>query len=82
MVLIIRKLEEKKAARIETGLTKFASKDLLYFGTGWETLAKRRTNRKLTIFYKIHNKLCLPYLFNCLPPVTSDVNHYRQSKLK
>ena len=32
-------------------------------------------NRKLTIFYKIHNKLCPPYLFNCLPPVTSDVNN-------
>jgi hypothetical protein len=33
-------------------------------------------NRKLTIFYKIHNKLCPPYLFYCLPPVTSDVNNY------
>jgi len=33
-------------------------------------------NHKLTIFYKIHNKLCPPYLFNCLPPVTSDVNNY------
>ena len=33
-------------------------------------------NRKLTIFYKIHNKLCPPYLFNCLPPMTSDVNNH------
>ena len=55
---------------------KFASKDSLYFETGWETLANRRKNSKLTIFYKIHNKLCPPYLFNCLPPVTSDVNNY------
>jgi hypothetical protein len=57
-------------------LTKFASKDSLYFETGWEILANRRENRKLTIFYKIHSKLCPPYLFNCLPPVTSDVNNY------
>ena len=35
-----------------------------------------RETRKLTTFYKIHNKLCPPYLFNCLPPVTSDVNSY------
>jgi hypothetical protein len=44
--------------------TKFASKDSLYFETGWETLANRRETRKLTTFYKIHNKLCPPYLLN------------------
>jgi hypothetical protein len=68
-------LFQLEAARIVTGLTKFASKDSLYFETGWEALANRRKNRKLTILYKIHNKLCPPYLFNCLPPVTSDVNN-------
>jgi hypothetical protein len=74
----IEKLEKIQlgAARIVTGLTKFASKDSLYFETGWETLANRRETRKLTTFYKIHNNLCPPYLFNCLPPVTSDVNSY------
>jgi hypothetical protein len=65
-----------EAARIVTGRTTFASKDSLYFETGWETLANRRKNRKLTIFYKIDNKLCPPYLINCLPPVTSDVSNY------
>ena len=65
-----------EAARIVTGLTKFASKDSLYFETGWETLANRRETHKLITFYKIHNKLCPPYSFNCLPPVTSDVNSY------
>jgi hypothetical protein len=28
------------------------------------------------MFYKIHSKLCPPYVFNCLPPVTSDANNY------
>jgi hypothetical protein len=41
-----------------------SSKDSLYFETGWETLVNRRETRKLTTFYKIHNKLCPPYLFN------------------
>ena len=30
---------------------KFASKDSLYFETGWETLANRRETRKLTTFF-------------------------------
>jgi hypothetical protein len=56
----IEKLEkiQLEAARIVTGLTKFASKDSLYFETEWETLANRRETRKLTTFYK----LCPPYL--------------------
>jgi hypothetical protein len=37
-----------EAARIVTGVTKFASKDSLYFETGWETLANRRENRQIT----------------------------------
>jgi hypothetical protein len=47
----IEKLEkiQLEAARIVTDLTKFASKDSLYFETGWETLANRRETRKLTI---------------------------------
>ena len=54
-----------EAARIVTGLTKFASKDSLYFETGRETLTHRRENRRLSTFYKIHNELCPPYLSNC-----------------
>ena len=40
----IEKLEkiQLETARIVTGLTIFASKDSLYFKTGWETLANRR----------------------------------------
>ena len=74
----VEKLEkiQLEAARIVTGLTKFASKEALYFETGWETLAKRRSYRKITIFYKMHNKLCPSYLYNCLPPLTSDVSGY------
>ena len=39
-----------EAARIVTGLTKFSSLEALYFETGWETLAERRRQRKLTTF--------------------------------
>ena len=43
----IEKLEkiQLEAARNETGLTKFGSKDSLYFETEWETCANRRKNR-------------------------------------
>ena len=40
-----------EAARIVTGLTKFSSLEALYFETGWETLADRRRQRKLTTFF-------------------------------
>ena len=56
--------------------TKLASTEALYFETGWETLAKRRSFRKITVFYRMHNKLCPSYLYNCLPPLTSDVSRY------
>ena len=58
-----------KAARIVTGLTKFSSLEVLYFEIGWEILAERRRQRKLTTFYKMHNKSCLQYLSECLPPL-------------
>lgn len=65
-----------EAARIVTGLTKFASKEALYFETGWEILADRRKNRKLIIFYKMHNHLCPSYLYDCLPPLVSNLSQY------
>ena len=63
----VAKLEnvQLESARIVTGLTKFASRDSLYYETGWEPLSCRR---KLTTFYKMHNKICPQYLCNCLPP--------------
>ena len=42
-----------ETARIVTGHTKFASKDSLYFETGWDTIANRRTCRKMIVFFLI-----------------------------
>ena len=50
------------AARIVLGLTKFASRESLYFEIGWETLTERRKNRKLCIFYRMHNNIWPQYL--------------------
>ena len=44
------------AARIVRGLPVFASLDSLYYETGWETLSQRRTNKKLTLMFKIVKK--------------------------
>ena len=74
----VEKLEkvQLEAARIVTGLTRYANKDALYFETGWDSLQNRRENRKLTTFYKLHNRCCPDYLVTCLPPLVSDVNTY------
>ena len=55
-----------EAARIITGLANFASKESLYFETGWDTLSCRRRRRKLTLFHKIHNNIAPEYLNDCL----------------
>ena len=59
------------AALIVTGLPVFASLDLLYYETGWETLSQRRTNKKLTLMFTIVN-----YLKN-LPNRVGDQTHYQ-----
>jgi hypothetical protein len=50
-----------ESARIVTVLPKFASRDSLYYETRWEPLSCRRKSRKLTTFYKMHNKVCPQY---------------------
>ena len=62
------KLEQLQleAARIITGLPKFASKESLYFETGWETLSCGWRRRKLTLFHKIHSNIAPEYLNDCL----------------
>ena len=36
----------------------------------------RHKSRKLTTFYKMHNKLCPHYLSNCLPPTVSSIGDH------
>ena len=65
-----------EAARIVTGLPKFASKCSLYKETGWITLKERRKERKLCNFHKIINKTAPAYLQDLLPPSTENISHY------
>ncbi len=44
-----------EVARIISGLPKYASRNSLYFETGWDPLSTRRHNRKLCTLYKIVN---------------------------
>ena len=36
----------------------------------------RRKSRKLTTFYKMHNKVCPQYLCNCLPSTVSSISDH------
>ena len=65
------------AAGIVTGLPVFASLDSLYYEIEWETLSQRRTNKKLTLMFKIVNNETPGYLKNLLPNRVGDQTHYQ-----
>ena len=79
-----QKLEKLQlaAARIVTGLTSLASRDSLYFKTGWEPLIVRRRTKLKTIMYKIYHNMVPDYLQNILPSIRSQESNYatRQSQ--
>ena len=50
------------AARIVTGLPILASKESIYFETGWEQLCERRRTAMLTKVYKMHTNIVPQYL--------------------
>ena len=58
-----------EAARVVTGLPIFASRESLYFETGWETLKERRLRRKLSVFYKIYNDTAPEFLKSIIAPM-------------
>lgn len=64
------------AARIVTGLTIFASRESLYFETGWEPLNVRRKTQRLNTMYKIHNNLVPDYLSDIVPDMRCNASAY------
>ena len=64
------------AMRIVTGATARSNIAKLYEDTGWSSLHKRRSNHKLSLFYKIKNSLVPSYLKDLLPPVISQRTNY------
>lgn len=67
---------QMEAGRIVTGLPLFASKESIYFETGWEELSDRRRSRRLNLFYLIHNNNAPEYLCDLMPPLVSQNNDY------
>ena len=64
------------AARTVTGAMKTTPAAKLYEETGWETLEKRRERSKLTLMYKIINRLTPQFLFDILPDLPDDNPRY------
>ena len=67
---------QNEAARIVTGATKLVSINSLLTETGWETLATRRKQHKLTLFYKMQNDLSPEYLASLVPPTVGSTSSY------
>ena len=65
-----------EAGRIVTGLPIFASRDSIYYETGWELLSERRRIRRLSLFYNIHNNLAPEYLSDLMPPMIGQMSDY------
>ena len=64
------------AARIVTGLPSFASKESLYFETGWETLKARRYVAKMITMFKINTGNVPEYLCDIVPKKHENVSEY------
>ena len=74
----VRRLEQVlfNAARIVSGLPIFSSLKSLYYETGWDTLAERRTNKKLNLMYKIIHYDAPSYLSDFLPNRVNEAVSY------
>ena len=67
---------QHEAARIVTGCTKLVSIHSLLQETGWETLAYRREQHKLLLFFKMQNGFSPDYLSSLVPPTVGSTIHY------
>ena len=69
---------QNEAARIVTGATKLCNINSLLSELSWLTLAERRKQHKLTLFFKMKHGLCPNYLSNLIPELTDqsyDLRH-------
>ncbi len=69
-------LIQLEAARVVTGLTKFSSRNSLYYETGWQPLVQRRKATRLVTMYKIINHQCPSYISDLIPPQVSQNTNY------
>lgn len=78
VLFLIDKLEKIQliAARIVTGLPIFASRESLYFETGWETLYSRRKISRLKTMYKIDRNILPSYVNDIFPNKRATVSNY------
>ena len=59
---------QNEAARIATGASALVSIEALHNEIGWESLQTRRTNHKLSLFFKMQHDLTPAYLSTLVPP--------------
>ena len=64
------------AARIVTGLPIFASRESLYFETGWDTLSCRRQISRLKTMYKFDRNMLPSYIKDIFPEKRSVISNY------
>ncbi len=77
-VVLSQRLEaiQYDAARICPGAFLSTNRNSLLNELGWNALAERRKNHKLTLYYKISNGLTPRYLQELLPPRVAEISNY------
>ena len=70
---------QRQAALICTGGYRHSSYSKLLSELNWEPLHERRKSHKLTIFYKIKNKISPKYLYNLLPKTNETTYNLRNN---
>jgi len=77
-ILLSQRLEaiQLDAARTCTGALLTTNRNSLLDELGWNTLADRRKNHKLILYYKISNGLTPQYLQQLLPPRVAEISRY------
>ena len=68
---------QHEAARIATGTTRLISIDSLYNEIKWDSLQKRRSDHRLTLFFKMKNNLTPNYLSSLVPQAVGQTTQYR-----
>ena len=76
LLVLYSKLNNSIIIRIITGATERSNINSMYEDLGWVSLSRRHLKHRLTLFYKITNKMTPQYLADIVPPTVGDRQIY------
>ena len=71
-----------KAALLVSGCWYGTNREKLYDALGWESLSESRWSRRMTMFYKMLNRMAPPYLLDHIPEHISSNVSFRRNDIR